>query len=158
VHVQLPLPGAAVHLAGNPESASVPIEQFTTESYPVPLRSRAWCEALLMHRLRSELAPTSTGLVGTVTSRRTVGGIGMARIASSRQLIHLAPEKKDAIWLAVHLDGEALLHDGAKVIEIRRPSFLSFDARINEFLFIIYLYNLCITLNLIVFQFLQFSF
>ena len=118
---------SCVHLIGNSESVSVPIEQFTTESYPVSLRSRVWCETLLMHRLRSELAPNSTGLFGTVTSRRTVGGIGMARIASSRQLIHLAPEKKDAIWLAVHLDGEALLHDGAKVIELN-PGDIVFGA------------------------------
>jgi acetamidase/formamidase/AraC-like DNA-binding protein len=80
-----------------------------------------------MHRLRSELAPNSTGLFGTVTSRRTGGGIGMARIASSPQSIHLAPEKKDAIWLAVHLDGEALLHDGAKVIELH-PGDIVFGA------------------------------
>ena len=118
---------SCVHLAGNPESASVPIEQFTTESYPVPLRSRAWCETLLMHRLRFEAAPNSTGLFGTVTSRRTGGGIGMARIASSPQFIYLAPEKKDAIWLAVHLDGQALLHDGAKVIELN-PGDIVFGA------------------------------
>ena len=51
----------------------------------------------------------------------------MARIASSPQLIHLAPEKKDAIWLAVHLDGEALLHDGAKLIELN-PGDIVFGA------------------------------
>jgi acetamidase/formamidase/AraC-like DNA-binding protein len=76
-----------------------------------------------MHRLRPEIAPNSAhlhsaDLFGTVTSRRTAGGIGMARIASSPQWIHLVPEKKEAIWLAVHLDGQARLHDGAKVMEL----------------------------------------
>jgi acetamidase/formamidase/AraC-like DNA-binding protein len=109
---------SCMHLSSNQESVSVPIEQFTTESYPVPLRLRAWCEALLMHRLRPETSPNSADMFGTLVSRRTVRGIGMARIASSPQAIHLVPEKKDAIWLALHLDGEAVLHDGARLIEM----------------------------------------
>ncbi len=118
-----------MQLRDNPESASVPIEQFTTESYPVPLRSRAWCEALLMHRLRSELAPNSPDMFGTVASRRTARGIGMARMASSPQSIHLVPEKKDTIWLALNLDGEALLHDGARVIDLRAGDIVFGAAR-----------------------------
>ena len=93
-------------------------EQFTTDSYPVHQRPHAWREVLQAHQLRPEMAPVEAPLYGTLTAGRTARGVGMARITSSPQTIQRLGDAADAIWLALHLGGDAALHDGQQTIEL----------------------------------------
>jgi acetamidase/formamidase/AraC-like DNA-binding protein len=96
----------------------LPFEQFTTDAYPVHQRPHAWRDALQVHRLRSEMAPAATPLYGTLTAGRTSRGVGLARIVSSPQTLQRLGDSADAIWLALHLGGDAALHDGRQTIEL----------------------------------------
>ena len=71
-----------------------------------------------MHRLRPELAPAAAPLYGTLTAGRTARGVGMARITSSPQTLQRLGDAANAIWLALHLGGDAALHDGQQRIEL----------------------------------------
>ena len=93
------------------------LEQFTTDAYPVRQRPHAWREALHLHRLRPEMAAAEP-LYGTLTAGRTARGVGMARITSSPQTIQRLGNAADAIWLALHLGGDATLHNGQQTIEL----------------------------------------
>ncbi|MDB5861762.1 MAG: twin-arginine translocation pathway signal domain protein [Ramlibacter sp.] len=93
-------------------------EQFTTDAYPVHQRPQAWREALQMHRLRPEMAAAAAPLYGTLTAGRTARGVGMARISSSPQTIQRLGNASDAVWLALLLGGDAILHDGRQAIEL----------------------------------------
>jgi acetamidase/formamidase/AraC-like DNA-binding protein len=94
------------------------LEQFTTDSYPVHQRPHAWREALHLHCLKPEMAAAAEPLYGTLTARRTTRGVEMARITSSPQIIQRLGSSGDAIWLALHMGGDAALHDGRKAIEL----------------------------------------
>ena len=106
------------------------LEQFTTDAYPVHQRPHAWREALHLHRLRPEMAPAAEPLYGTLTARRTARGVEMARITSSPQTIQRlgcvanvsnaasAANAADAVWLALHMGGDAALHHGRQTIEL----------------------------------------
>ena len=94
------------------------LEQFTTDSYPVHQRPLAWREALQSHRLRPEMAPAAEPLYGTVTARRTGRGVEMARITSSPQTIQRLGAEADAVWLALHMGGDAALHHGRETVEL----------------------------------------
>ena len=94
------------------------LEQFTTDSYPVHQRPLAWREALQPHRLRPEMAPAAEPLYGTVTARRTGRGVEMARITSSPQTIQRLGAEADAVWLALHMGGDAALHHGRETVEL----------------------------------------
>lgn len=93
-------------------------EKFSTDSYPVHQRPHAWREALHLHCLRPEMAPAAAPLYGTLTAGRTTRGVGMAHITSSPQTIQRLGDEADAIWLALHLGGDAALHDGQQTIEL----------------------------------------
>jgi acetamidase/formamidase/AraC-like DNA-binding protein len=93
-------------------------EQFTTDAYPARQRPRAWCDALQLHSLRPEMSPAAEALYGTVTAGRTTRGVGLARITSSPQVIQRLGNESDAIWLALHLSGEASLRDGQQTIAL----------------------------------------
>ena len=93
-------------------------EQFTTDAYPVRQRPLAWREALHLHSLRPEMEPTAEPLYGTLTAGRTARGVGLARITSSPQSIKRLGNEADAIWLALHLGGDAGLHDGQQTIAL----------------------------------------
>ncbi|MGC4075999.1 MAG: acetamidase/formamidase family protein [Rubrivivax sp.] len=97
------------------------VDQFSTDAFPVHQRHHAWRDALQSHRLRSELAPQAPLLYGSLTAGRTTRGVGLARIASSPQRLTRLGEAgsgADAVWLALHLGGEAVLHDGPQCIEL----------------------------------------
>jgi AraC-like DNA-binding protein len=49
---------------------------------------------------------------------RTARGVGLARITSSPQTIQRLGNEADAIWLALHLGGDAGLHDGQQTIAL----------------------------------------
>ncbi|MEB0055931.1 acetamidase/formamidase family protein [Variovorax sp. LG9.2] len=94
------------------------LEKFTTDSYPVHQRPHAWREALQLHSLRPEMAPAAAPLYGTLTARRTARGVEMARITSSPQTIQRLGAGADAVWLALHMGGDAALHHGQQTIEL----------------------------------------
>lgn len=94
------------------------LEQFTTDAYPAGLRPLAWRQALHSHALKPELSPAAAPLHGSLTAVRTARGIGLTRIASSAQTIHRLGDPADAIWLALHLSGDAALQDGRQTIEL----------------------------------------
>ena len=94
------------------------MEQFTTDAYPARQRRHAWREALHLHSLRPEMAHAAEPLYATLTACRTARGVGMARITSSPQTLQRLGNKADAIWLALHLSGDAALHDGQQTIAL----------------------------------------
>src|ERR1700712_443074 len=94
------------------ENAVMVLEQFTTDAYPVHQRPEAWRDALRMHRLRPDMPSAAEPLYGTLTAGRTARGVGMARIASSPQTLQRLGNSNDAIWIALHLGGEAALQNG----------------------------------------------
>ena len=98
------------------------IEQFSTESWPVPQRARVWREALKLHKLHSAMTtPTSIPLYGLLTAARTSQGTALVRIASSPQTLARVDDNKDAddqFWLALHQSGHAVFHDGAQLVEL----------------------------------------
>src|SRR5687768_16816336 len=102
--------------ASNQETAAVHLEQFSTDAFPVHQRPHAWRDALQPHCLRPEMGPVSAPLYGTLTAGRTARGVGMARITSSAQTLQRLGDAGDAIWLALHLGGDAALHDGQQTI------------------------------------------
>ena len=94
-------------------------EQFTTESYPVQRRLHVWSEALRQHQLRPALAPSSTPLYGTLATRLTTRGVGLARIVSSPQTLAHVRGDADFVWLALHQTGEASWqHEGGQVVRL----------------------------------------
>ena len=94
------------------------LDQFTTDAYPARQRPHAWREALHRHSLRPEIAAAAEPLYGTLTAGRTAHGVGLARIASSPQTIQRLGDQADAVWLALHLGGDAALHDGQQTIAL----------------------------------------
>ena len=94
------------------------LEQFTTDAYPVHQRPNAWRDALRMHRLRPDMPSAAEPLYGTLTAGRTARGVGMARIASSPQTLQRLGNSNDAIWIALHLGGDAAFHNGEQAIEL----------------------------------------
>jgi acetamidase/formamidase/AraC-like DNA-binding protein len=94
------------------------LEQFTTDAYPAGQRPHAWREALHLHGLRPEMPSAAAPLYGTLTAGRTARGVGLARITSSPQTIQRLGSPADAIWLALHLGGDASFHDGRQTIEL----------------------------------------
>ena len=84
-------------------------EQFTTDAYPSRQRTHAWRAALHLHSLRPEMAPSAEPLYGTLTAGRTARRLGLARLTSSPQTIQRLGNDTDAIWLALHVSGDAAL-------------------------------------------------
>ena len=96
----------------------MPLEQFTTDAYPVHQRPQAWRAALQTHRLRPAIGPAAAPLYGTLTARSTARGVEMARITSSPQTLQRLGHAADAIWIALHMGGAAALHHGRERIEL----------------------------------------
>ena len=96
----------------------MPFAQFSTDAYPVHQRPFAWRDALELHCLRPDMAPPTAPLYGTLTAGRTSRGVGMARIAASAQTLQRLGDPADAVWLALHLDGDAALHDGRRTVAL----------------------------------------
>lgn len=93
-------------------------EKFTTESFPVHQRPHAWHEALKPHQLRPVAATDPAPLYGQLTSGISARGVGLTRMASSSQTIERLGDGADRIWLALHLDGEAVLRDDWQTIAL----------------------------------------
>ena len=98
--------------------AKMQMEQFTTDAYPARQRPHAWREALQLHSLRPEMAAIAEPLYGTLTAGRTARGVGLARITSSPQTLQRLGNEADAIWIALHMGGDAALHDGRQTIAL----------------------------------------
>jgi acetamidase/formamidase/AraC-like DNA-binding protein len=94
-------------------------ERFTTESYPAQQRPDAWRETLQSHRLQPDAGIHSSALYGTLVAGRTPRGMELARIASSPQTLERLGEGSDAVWLALHLAGNATLLDGDRATEVQ---------------------------------------
>ncbi len=109
---------SCVFQASHQENAALRFEQFTTDSFPVHQRPHAWREVLQAHQLRPEMAPVEAPLYATLTAGRTARGVGMARITSSPQTLQRLGDAADSIWLALHLGGDAALHDGRQTIAL----------------------------------------
>jgi acetamidase/formamidase/AraC-like DNA-binding protein len=105
------------------------VEKFTTESLPVRQRSLAWGAALKPHQLRPVSAPGAPPLYGHLTSGLTARGIGLARIASSPQTLERWGDGSEQIWLALHLDGEAVLRDECQTIALAPGDIILGPAR-----------------------------
>lgn len=97
---------------------NVQTDYFTTESYPVQQRPSVWRETLLQHWLRPNLAGSGKPMHGTVLSGRSPQGIEMARISSSPQTIERLVDRSDAIWLSLHIAGEATLFEGGHAVQV----------------------------------------
>ncbi len=118
--------------------------QFSTDSYPVHQRPHAWRDVLQVHCLRPEMAREAAPLFGTLTAGRTGRGVGMAHIHSSPQTIQRLGTEADGVWLALHLGGDASLHDGRQRIELapgdivfgpaRAQAGLDFRSRFRQFM------------------------
>lgn len=93
-------------------------EYFTTESYPVQQRRQAWREALQQHWLQPEPSPHRGPLHGTVLAGRSPQGIEMARISSSAQTLARMADHSEAIWLSLHLAGEATLLENGQATSV----------------------------------------
>ena len=93
-------------------------EQFTTESFPAHRRQLAWQEALEPHQLRPLGAMDQAPLYGQLTSGVSARGVGLARITSSPQTLERLGDAPDQIWLALHLDGDAVLRDDRQSIAL----------------------------------------
>ena len=93
-------------------------EHFTTDSYPAEQRPGAWRDMLQQHHLRPEGRVDPAQLYGTLVSGRTPRGVELARIASSPQTLGRVGDDSDSVWLALHLAGDAILHDGERNIEV----------------------------------------
>lgn len=100
------------------ESINVQTDYFTTESYPVQQRPSAWRETLLQHWLRPDLAGGGRPMHGAVLAGRSPQGIGMARISASPQTIERLVDRSDAVWLSLHIAGEATLFDGGNAVPV----------------------------------------
>jgi acetamidase/formamidase/AraC-like DNA-binding protein len=98
--------------------ASVQFEHFTTESYPAQQRPIAWQERLRQHRLRPEAGVDASRMHGTLIAGRTPRGVELARIASSPQTLERLGDDSDAVWLALHMAGDATLFDGERATEV----------------------------------------
>ncbi|SCC91167.1 Transcriptional regulator, AraC family with acetamidase/formamidase activity [Thiomonas sp. X19] len=100
------------------EEPNVHTEYFTTESYPVQQRPMAWRETLQQHWLRPEMAGSGTPMHGTVLAGRSPQGIELARISSSPQTIERMVDHPDAVWLSLHIAGEATLFEGGHAVPV----------------------------------------
>jgi len=94
-------------------------EHFTTESYPAPQRSGAWRETLHRHHLRTDPGAAAAPLHGTLLAGQTPRGVELMRIASSAQTLGRLGGDAEAVWLALHMAGDATLVDGERAIEIQ---------------------------------------
>ena len=97
-------------------------DRFTTDAFPVHLRTQAWCEALQPHRLRADIRPdpdpAAAPLYGTLAAGRSGRGVAMARITSSAQTLHRLGGDSGALWLSLHLGGEAVIDDGRQTLAL----------------------------------------
>ena len=94
-------------------------EHFTTESYPAAQRPGAWRERLHRHHLRPDPGAEPAPLHGTLLAGQTPRGIELMRIASSAQTLGRLGSDAEAVWLALHMAGDATLVDGDRTIEIQ---------------------------------------
>lgn len=100
------------------DRAHVQTKYFTTESYPVQQRPDMWREALEPHRLRPKLGDSRDPMHGTLLMGRSPRGVTMARISSSAQTLARLCEPAQEVWLALHIAGEAMLHEGGHSHEV----------------------------------------
>lgn len=87
--------------------------RFTTDAYPPAERRQAWREAMVRLRLPVEAAPDDDGASASVVSLVSPMGMEFSLVSAGAQEISgRNPDQPAAIWLAVLLQGEAILNDG----------------------------------------------
>ena len=89
--------------------------QFTTDTYLKPQRRDAWREAMERLRLPVGDLPAEGAFHAQVSSLTSPMGVEFSVVASTPQEISgRNPHQPAAIWMAVLLEGEATLLDGAR--------------------------------------------
>jgi len=89
--------------------------QFTTDVFPRHERRLAWREAMVRLRLPVEAAPEDDGGSASVTCLVSPIGMEFSRVSAGAQEISgRNPDQPAAVWLAVLLDGAAVLSDGER--------------------------------------------
>jgi len=91
------------------EFAPMDHRHFTTESYPEQQRRQAWNEALAGRRLRCVALGGNDAPHGTLAGRTSQSGVELTRIASCAQTVACADAEDDAVWLALQMQGDAVV-------------------------------------------------
>ncbi len=87
--------------------------QFTTDVYPRHERREAWREAMVRLRLPVEAAPEDDGASASVTCLVSPLGMEFSVVrAGAQEISGRNPDQPAAVWLAVLLEGAAVLDDG----------------------------------------------
>ncbi len=93
--------------------------QFTTDAYLKPERRAAWREAMERLRLPVGDLPAEGAFHAQVSSLTSPMGVEFAVVASTPQEISgRNPDQPAAVWLAVLLEGEAILSDGVREMPV----------------------------------------
>jgi acetamidase/formamidase/AraC-like DNA-binding protein len=97
---------------------SMRYQHFTTEAYPIQQRQGAWRETLQRHHLLPQVSAGQAPLYGTLLAGQTPRGVELMRIASSPQTLGRLGNDSEAVWLVLHLAGNAMLSDGDRTAEV----------------------------------------
>ena len=93
--------------------------RFTTEDFPPAERRQAWREAMVRLRLPVEAAPDDDAANASVVSLVSPMGMEFSLVSAGAQEISgRNPDQPAAIWLAVLLEGAAVLGDGKKEVVV----------------------------------------
>jgi len=89
--------------------------RFSTEDLPAEQRGPAWREAMVRLRLPVEAAPGDDAAEASVVSLVSPMGMEFSVVSAGAQEISgRNPDQPAAIWLAVLLEGAAVLNDGSQ--------------------------------------------
>ena len=90
---------------------------FTTEAYPDHHRLEAWQGALGRLAIEARNAAGSQDVFATAQAVESPLGIVVAQIAAGPQKLSYGDDP-EVIWLALHHEGQALLHDASRTASI----------------------------------------
>ena len=94
--------------------------RFSTEAYAPNERREAWREAMVRLRLPVEAASGDDEASASVTSLVSPMGMEFSLVSAGAQEISgRNPDQPAAIWLAVLLEGQAVLDDGRREVAIQ---------------------------------------
>jgi len=94
--------------------------RFSTEAYAPNERREAWREAMVRLRLPVEAAAGDDEASASVTSLVSPMGMEFSLVSAGAQEISgRNPDQPAAIWLAVLLEGQAVLDDGRREVAIQ---------------------------------------
>jgi len=93
--------------------------RFSTEACPPGERREAWREAMVRLRLPVEAAAEDDGASASVTCLVSPMGMEFSLVSAGAQEISgRNPDQPAAIWLAVLLEGQAVLDDGRREVAV----------------------------------------